>query len=116
MIVVMNRIPVTPEHAAAFEERFSDRAALVDGMDGFVSFRLLRPTSAGDPYVVMTFWETHDHFVAWTQSDEFKEGHARASRLPTEAFKGHPKLEVMEVALEAKRGEILPERHATAEE
>lgn len=108
MIVVMNRIPVNSEHAAAFEERFSDRAALVDGMDGFVSFRLLRPTKADDPYVVMTFWESQEHFAAWTQSDEFKEGHARAGRLPSEAFKGHPKLEVMEIALEAVKGEILP--------
>lgn len=109
MIVVMNRIPVNPEHAAAFEERFSDRAALVDGMDGFVSFRLLRPIKADDPYIVMTFWESHAHFVAWTHSSEFKEGHARAGRLPSDAFKGHPKLEVMEIALEAVRGEILPE-------
>jgi heme-degrading monooxygenase HmoA len=34
----MNRIPVHPDHREAFEERFSDRAALVDGMDGFVAF------------------------------------------------------------------------------
>ena len=107
MIVVMNRIPINPEHADAFEERFSDRAALVDGMDGFVSFRLLRPTKTDDPYVVMTFWESQAHFVAWTQSDEFKEGHARAGHLPAEAFQGHPQLEVMEVVLEAAHGEIL---------
>ena len=107
MIVVMNRIPVTSEYAEAFEERFSDRAALVDGMPGFVSFRLLRPTKADDPYVVMTFWESHDHFIAWTESAEFKKGHAHAGRLPSEAFKGHPKLEVMEIALEAGHGEVL---------
>lgn len=107
MIVVMNRIPVEAEYAEAFEERFSDRAALVDGMEGFVSFRLLRPTKAGDPYIAMTFWESQDHFVAWTQSAEFKEGHARSGRLPPEAFKGHPKLEVMEIVLEAVHGEVL---------
>jgi heme-degrading monooxygenase HmoA len=109
MIVVMNRIPVNPEFSEKFEERFSDRAALVDGMEGFVSFRLLRPTQADDPYIVMTFWETHEHFVAWTESPEFKEGHARAGRLPSGAFKGHPQLEVMEIALEAVKGKILPE-------
>lgn len=109
MIVVMNRILVNPEHALAFEERFSDRAALVDGMDGFVSFRLLRPSTPEDPYVVMTFWETKEHFNAWTQSAEFKEGHARAGRLPSDAFRGHPKVEVMEVIMEALHGEILPE-------
>ena len=32
MIVTCNRIPVNPDHAAAFEARFADRASLVDGM------------------------------------------------------------------------------------
>ena len=107
MISVMNRIPVNPEYAEAFEERFSDRAALVDGMDGFVAFRLLRPTNPADPYIVMTFWETEEHFKAWTRSEQFKEGHARAGRLPREAFLGHPKIEVMEIIQEAKAGQIL---------
>lgn len=107
MIVVMNRIAIKAEFGLAFEERFADRAALVDGMEGFVSFRLLRPTKSGDPYIVMTFWETHEHFLAWTQSPEFKGGHARAGRLPSTAFKGHPTLEVMEIVLEATKGEVL---------
>ena len=107
MISVMNRIPVNPEFAEAFEERFSDRAALVDKMDGFVAFHLLRPSDPKDPYVVMTFWESNEHFEAWTDSAEFKEGHARAGRLPREAFMGHPKIEVMEIIQEAKAGKIL---------
>ncbi len=107
MIVVMNRIPVNPEFGEAFEERFSDRASLVDGMDGFVSFRLLKPHTPEDPYIVMTIWESHDHFVAWTESDEFKEGHARAGQLPREAFTGHPKIEIMDIIQHAQKGEIL---------
>lgn len=107
MISVMNRIPVNPDHAAAFEERFADRAALVDGMDGFVAFRLMRPTNPEDPYIVMTFWESEAHFQAWTESAEFKEGHARAGRLPKEAFFGHPKIEVMEIIQEAAAGRVL---------
>lgn len=97
MIVTSNRIPVNPEHAAAFEERFADRASLVDGMPGFVSFQLLRPLKEGDPYIVMTFWESQEAFHNWTQSAEFKEGHARSGKLPAEAFTGHPKLELHEV-------------------
>lgn len=107
MIAVMNRIPVNPDHAEAFEARFSDRAALVDGMDGFVAFRLMRPSNPGDPYIVMTFWESQTHFDTWTQSAEFKEGHARAGQLPKEAFLGHPKVEVMEIIQEAVAGRIL---------
>ena len=97
MIVVCNRIPVNPEHTADFEARFADRANLVDGMPGFVSFQLLRPTKPGDPYVVMTFWESQEHFEGWTQSAAFKEGHARSSTLPPAAFQDHPKIEVHEV-------------------
>ena len=39
-------------------------ATLVDGMAGFISFQLLRPKKANDPYVVMTFWESEAHFKA----------------------------------------------------
>ena len=97
MIVTCNRIPVNPAHAAAFEERFADRASLVDGMQGFISFQLLRPTKEGDPYVVMTFWKSQEDFTRWTESDEFKEGHARSGSLPPETFAGHPTLEMFEV-------------------
>ena len=97
MIVTSNRIPVNPEYAAEFEARFADRSKLVDGMNGFISFQLLRPSKDGDPYIVMTFWETQDDFKAWTQPDEFKEGHARSGSLPPEAFLGHPKIEIHEV-------------------
>jgi heme-degrading monooxygenase HmoA len=97
MIVVCNRIPVNPVHADAFEERFADRASLVDGMPGFVSFQLLRPNQPEDPYVVMTFWESEADFKTWTESAAFKEGHARSSTLPPETFLGHPVIEVYEV-------------------
>lgn len=106
MISVMNRIPVNPEFHKEFEERFSDRAALVDGMDGFVAFRLMRPTNPEDPYIVMTFWESKAHFEAWTQSEEFKAGHAKSGMLPREAFLGHPKIEVMEIIQEAVSGRV----------
>jgi len=97
MIITSNRIPVNPEHADAFEERFKNRASQVDGMDGFIAFQLLRPTKDGDPYIVMTFWESQAHFEAWTNSKEFKEGHAKSGTLPEGTFLGHPKLELHEV-------------------
>ena len=97
MIITYNRIPVNPEHAAAFEDRFANRANLVDGMPGFISYQLLRPKTEGDPYVVMTFWESEEHFKAWTESPSFKEGHARSGSLPPQTFMGHPKLEIFEV-------------------
>lgn len=107
MFVVMNRIPVNAEYADDFIERFKDRAALVDNMPGFVSFSLLRPANEDDPFIVETYWESKADFENWTQSDEFKQGHAQAGKLPKEAFLGHPKLETFEVIQSAKRGDIL---------
>lgn len=97
MIITSNRIPVNPEHTEAFETTFRERASLVDGMPGFIAFSLLRPTAPGDPYIVMTFWESEAHFKAWTESAEFREGHARSGTLPKGTFAGHPHIEVHEV-------------------
>lgn len=97
MIIVCNRIPVNPEYHQAFEQNFRQRANLVDGMPGFVAFQLLRPAREGEPFIVMTFWETMAHFEAWTNSAEFKQGHARSGTLPKDAFLGHPVLEIYEV-------------------
>ena len=97
MIVTSNRIPVNPEHADAFEESFKKRAGQVDNMDGFISFQLLRPTKDGNPYIVMTTWESQAHFEGWTNSEEFKQGHAKSSSLPKEAFLGRPTIEIHEV-------------------
>ena len=43
MITVANRIFVKAEFADAFEQRFRDRAGLVDRMPGFISNYVLRP-------------------------------------------------------------------------
>lgn len=102
MITVANRIYVHPEYHEAFEARFKDRAGLVDGMPGFVANHVLRPTEAGAPFVVLTFWESHEHFRAWTESDAFRQGHARSGSLPREAFAGKNVLEVHEVVSSAE--------------
>lgn len=103
MISVANRIFVAPEYAAAFEERFRDRAGLVDGMPGFISNQVLRPVNEGDPYVVLTFWASRKDFEAWIRSDEFAKGHARSGTLPEEAFTAPNKLELHEVFLDSTR-------------
>jgi heme-degrading monooxygenase HmoA len=97
MFVTCNRIPVNPDYAAAFEERFGSRAGQVDQMPGFVSFHLLKPKNPTDPYVVMTFWESEAHFTAWTDSAAFREGHGRSGSLPPGTFAGRPTLEQFDV-------------------
>ena len=99
MLTVMNRITVNPDYAEAFEERFRTRAGLVDQMPGFIRNEVLRPSQPGKPYIVLTYWESREAFQAWTESDAFKQGHARSSSLPREAFDGPSELEIHEVFL-----------------
>lgn len=93
LFVVMNRVPVRPEYAQAFEERFLRRAGAVDRMPGFIRTLVLRPEDSEEPYVVVTFWESKDAYTAWTQSEAFRQGHAGSGRLPEEAYRGPNKLE-----------------------
>ncbi|ADR37593.1 antibiotic biosynthesis monooxygenase family protein [Oceanithermus profundus] len=104
MFVTINRIPVHPEYAAAFEARFQDRARAVDAAPGFVRNLVLRPADpATQPYLVQTFWESREAFEAWVESDAFKKGHARAGSLPREAFRGPNELETFEVLSDSAR-------------
>ena len=86
MITVANRIYVTPEYAKAFEQRFRERAGLVDQMPGFISNQILRPVNEGDPYVVFTLWNSRQDFLNWVRSDAFVKGHAQSGSLTNEAF------------------------------
>ncbi|AFZ68321.1 antibiotic biosynthesis monooxygenase family protein [Deinococcus peraridilitoris] len=102
MITVANRIYVNPDFAEAFEARFRERAGLVDQMPGFLSNFVLRPTKSGEPYIVLTLWESREAFEGWTQSDAFHQGHARSGSLPREAFSSPNILEIHEVISHAQ--------------
>ncbi|WP_117238345.1 antibiotic biosynthesis monooxygenase family protein [Thermus sediminis] len=103
MFVTMNRIPVRPEYRERFEEAFRQRARLVDQAPGFLRNLVLRPKDPGDPYIVLTFWESEAAFLAWTQSPAFREGHARGT-LPKEAFLEPSRLEAYAVVLDSEAG------------
>ena len=76
--VAINRISVRPDYVNRFEELFLSRAHAIDRLPGFVSMNVLRPTSEGEPYLVVSHWENEEQFTAWTRSPEFLEGHKRA--------------------------------------
>ena len=109
MITVANRIYVAPEYGARFEERFRERAGLVDKMPGFVSNMVLRPVNEGDPYVVFTVWESRADFLNWVRSDAFVKGHAQSGTLPKEAFTQGNVLEMHELVQDSARPELEPE-------
>ncbi len=102
MIAVANRIFVNPEYADQFEERFRHRAGLVDKQAGFEENMVLRPTTEGEPYVVLSFWDSREQFEAWTKSDAFTKGHAQSGTLPKDVFTAPSKLEIHEVFLDTR--------------
>ena len=111
MITVANRIYVKQEYAEAFEQRFRERAGLVDQMPGFVSNQVLRPVNEGDPYVVFTIWNSRQDFLNWVRSDAFVKGHAQSGSLPKDAFSQSNVLEMHEVVQDSSRKDLAPEPH-----
>jgi len=76
--VAINYIRCEPEYQQRFEELFRTRAHAIDRMPGFLGMYVLRPQREGDPYLVVSHWQSEAHFRAWLRSPEFLEGHQRA--------------------------------------
>jgi heme oxygenase (mycobilin-producing) len=104
MIAVSNRLYVTPEHAATLEERFRSRSGLIDDMPGFILNQVLRPMKEGDPYIIVTLWDSYEHFEMWKKSDAFKQAHAQG--LPEGASTGPNHVEMHEVIMDTSRPEL----------
>lgn len=75
--VAINYISCQPHYRERFEDLFRTRAKAIDRMPGFCGMYVLRPQKEGDPYLVVSHWESEAHFRAWVQSPEFMEGHRR---------------------------------------
>ena len=116
MIVVTNRMSVAEGYEIDFEDRFKNRAHLVDQSPGFIRNEVHRPRPmkfdhesgkfVEDPeqqgyYEVKTWWRSMEDFEAWTKSDSFAEAHK--NRPPKEMFRGPGKLEVHEVFLQNEK-------------
>lgn len=99
MFVVCNRIGVAKGHEAEFEKLFLERddsqsRQPLKTFPGFIRNDILRPTK-GEPYVVLTYWESLEAFENWTNSESFREAHRGRGR--SEIFAGQPNLEIHEV-------------------
>jgi heme-degrading monooxygenase HmoA len=85
MLVVMVRIPVgSEEEGARIEERFRNRAGLVDTQPGFMGFELLKGESE---YISSTRWATREDLDRWMGSEANAAAHGR-NPMPTGG--GHP--------------------------
>ncbi|GAB6560373.1 heme-degrading monooxygenase HmoB [Bacillus mobilis] len=74
--IVCNNISVTDEGRPVFENRFKNRAGLIENEPGFQAIRVLRPLS-NDTYVILTMWETEQNFKDWTESRSFENAHKK---------------------------------------
>ena len=100
MFIAMNRFKVSKGSEEAFEEVWRSRDRHLDELEGFVDFHLLKGPEADDHtlYASHTVWQTRDHFVAWTKSEQFRKAHARADNQTGDSlYLGHPKFEGFEV-------------------
>ena len=75
--VAINYIDCKPDYVQRFEELFASRAKQIDTMPGFLEMEVLRPKKEGEPYLIVSHWESEDSFKGWTKSETFIEGHKR---------------------------------------
>jgi len=78
--VVMNILTVPGGRGEVLEQRFMNRAGMVENAAGFEHFELLRPVEGTDQYLVYTRWAEKADFEKWQASQAFESGHKGASR------------------------------------
>ncbi|MXW91390.1 MAG: antibiotic biosynthesis monooxygenase [Rhodospirillaceae bacterium] len=101
MFVAMNRFRIAQGREADFERVWAERDTHLDGVPGFLEFRLLRGPEADDHtlYASHSIWTDRDAFEAWTRSDAFRKAHAGAGER-RDLYLGHPEFEGFETVLD----------------
>lgn len=80
MYIAMNRFQIAPGREAEFETIWRERESLLDGVPGFIEFKLLRGHAgeAATTIVSHSTWASEDDFRAWTDSEAFRAAHRSA--------------------------------------
>ncbi|MDE1820039.1 MAG: antibiotic biosynthesis monooxygenase [Euryarchaeota archaeon] len=83
--IAVNRITVdSPKEADQIVEAFRHRPKKVDLRPGFKGMEVWRE-EAGSEVLVMTRWDRKEDFVAWVDSDAFRDAHKAARGSPGDA-------------------------------
>ncbi len=100
MFIAMNRFRITPGHEEVFEQIWRERDSRLSGVAGFREFHLLRGATTDECtlFASHVVWDDRASFVAWTESDAFKQAHGK-SRAPKGTYLGHPDFEGFEVIM-----------------
>ena len=96
MYIAMNRFKVQNGSEQVFENVWKNRDSSLSEMKGFQQFHLLRgPVNEAEGYTLFashTVWASHEDFVAWTKSQNFRDAHKNAGNNKT-VYIGHPQFE-----------------------
>lgn len=100
MYIAMNRFRLNAGFEDAFVQMWRERDSHLESVPGFRSFQLLRGEAAEGvtTFVSHSTWDSREVFLAWTESDAFRQAHARA-KSPEGMYVGPPRFEGYEVAL-----------------
>jgi len=103
MFIAMNRFKVNAGREADFEEMWRSRETFLDQVPGFVAFALLRGDlkDGTTDFISHSTWRSRADFEAWTQSEQFRAGHAQGSVAGVLA--GHPEVSLYDAVLEQSR-------------
>ena len=101
MYIAMNRFKVARGSEGAFEAVWRNRDRRLTDVAGFVQFHLLKGPEHDDHtlYASHTVWGSHDAFLAWTRSQNFRDAHANAGDNKA-LYLGRPQFEGFEVVLD----------------
>lgn len=101
MYIAMNRFKVAKGREDEFEDVWRSRDRRLDEVPGYVQFHLLKGSEADDHtlFASHTIWKSHEDFVAWTKSENFRLAHKSAGGTKS-LYLGPPQFEGFEVVLE----------------
>lgn len=96
MYIAMNRFKVSSGSETDFENVWKNRETSLKDVPGFIEFHLLRSNTAADEehtlFASHTVWRSHDDFVNWTKSQNFRDAHKNAGNTGV-SYLGHPEFE-----------------------
>ena len=100
MFIAMNRFRIAKGRESVFEDLWRKRESYLDDVAGFLEFHLLRGPTTEDAtlFASHSTWDSREAFESWTESDAFRQAHAKA-RSPEGTLLGHPEFEGFEVVL-----------------
>jgi heme-degrading monooxygenase HmoA len=107
MFIAMNRFKVLKDQQKAFEDMWLGRESRLNEVKGFGTFQLLRGPERDDHvlYASHTIWDSHEDFIAWTKSEQFRFAHKNAGDQKPKTL-GHPEFEGFEVIQSMDKSKI----------